>query len=693
MPPKKTKSKVYADPDEFDTSIEVQIETPRSKKSGKGKVTPNVSPVYKAAASPSKSHNDELGIAKNRKCRDVPWLIVFFLFWIVLALIAYTAVKNGDPRKIMLPVDYLGNFCGVNNTASGNSTAYLDQSAKPYLYYFDPVLLNQKTYICVSSCPNATAVTATVATSICRYDQTPTIGTLAGLITSGLCTSYTYASSPLLGRCLITAAVSSSISNSTATTNIQNMSASDMIASGTNYVISWVSDIINGWPILAGAAGVTVILCFIWLLLLQVLATIMVWITVIGVNLIMCGGSVWLYFYWQAVLLVYNNSIDGSNTTATGVFATINNAVGINTAVKLYSSSEVNAIEYGFIAVAVISGLILLITLALIRRIAIAIQVIKVASKACLKMPLIVFFPVFIWVGIVGVFVYFVWIGLYILTPTVPWAFTFFGATWTTDQLQTIVSYVHLFGCLWGLWFLNGFNQLAIAGAIGTWYWTFDKTQKLKRPVIRSVGRTCRYHLGSIAIGSLLIAIVELIRIVLYQVSRQVAKTRSTYLKYLVACLQCFMKCVSMIFKFINKNAYIYIAITGKGFFASAGSAASLLLRNAAKTIAIDFVSDFILLISKLIVSAIAGYGAYIYLIYAGSPLGTIRNPYVIAVVGALAAFMVAVAFFSVYHMAIDTIFLSALEDMEKNDGSRERPYYMPEKLRRIMGLQANKVI
>lgn len=42
--------------------------------------------------------------------------------------------------------------------------------------------------------------------------------------------------------------------------------------------------------------------------------------------------------------------------------------------------------------------------------------------------------------------------------------------------------------------------------------------------------------------------------------------------------------------------------------------------------------------------------------------------------------------------MAIDTIFLSALEDMEKNDGTYERPYYMPEKLRRVMGLKANSV-
>jgi Plasma-membrane choline transporter len=165
----------------------------------------------------------------------------------------------------------------------------------------------------------------------------------------------------------------------------------------------------------------------------------------------------------------------------------------------------------------------------------------------------------FIWIGIVGLFVYFVYIGLYIITPTVPWSFTVAGTTWTTTNLQYIVSYYHLFGFLWGLWFMSGISQISIAGAIASWYWTMDKDAKMKSPILRSVGRTFRYHLGSVAVGSLLIAIVEFIRVLLYQVQRQVAKTKISWLKYLVACLQCCMACVSMIVKFINRNAYIYI--------------------------------------------------------------------------------------------------------------------------------------
>ena len=50
-----------------------------------------------------------------------------------------------------------------------------------------------------------------------------------------------------------------------------------------------------------------------------------------------------------------------------------------------------------------------------------------------------------------------------------------------------------------------------------------------------------------------------------------------------------------------------------------------------------------------------------------------------------LASYAVATAFFSVYAMAVDTLFLCFLEDLERNDGSRERPYAMSSSLRRVM--------
>ena len=36
--------------------------------------------------------------------------------------------------------------------------------------------------------------------------------------------------------------------------------------------------------------------------------------------------------------------------------------------------------------------------------------------------------------------------------------------------------------------------------------------------------------------------------------------------------------------------------------------------------------------------------------------------------------------------MAVDTLFLCFLEDLERNDGSIEKPYYMSKSLKQILG-------
>ena len=54
--------------------------------------------------------------------------------------------------------------------------------------------------------------------------------------------------------------------------------------------------------------------------------------------------------------------------------------------------------------------------------------------------------------------------------------------------------------------------------------------------------------------------------------------------------------------------------------------------------------------------------------------------------------YFTASCFFSVYAMAVDTMFLCCMVDMEQNDGSRERPYYMSKSLRNILNLKQKKI-
>ncbi|VDP88343.1 unnamed protein product [Echinostoma caproni] len=83
----------------------------------------------------------------------------------------------------------------------------------------------------------------------------------------------------------------------------------------------------------------------------------------------------------------------------------------------------------------------------------------------------------------------------------------------------------------------------------------------------------------------------------------------------------------------------------------------------------------------------------YLYLdgvIFANTPLAEFQPtmhyvivPLAIIIVG---SYVIVSLFSSVYEMGVDTIFLCFLEDLERNDGSPEHPYYMSKELMAILG-------
>jgi hypothetical protein len=100
------------------------------------------------------------------------------------------------------------------------------------------------------------------------------------------------------------------------------------------------------------------------------------------------------------------------------------------------------------------------------------------------------------------------------------------------SDLSYVVAYVvtaalayHFFHLLWNMQFLFYFGYLVFAGATADWYFSEtaangeDKKVALA-PVTRAVARTSRYHLGTVAITSLIIAIIQFIRATVAYIQR-----------------------------------------------------------------------------------------------------------------------------------------------------------------------------
>jgi len=74
-----------------------------------------------------------------------------------------------------------------------------------------------------------------------------------------------------------------------------------------------------------------------------------------------------------------------------------------------------------------------------------------------------------------------------------------------------------------------------------------------------------RYHLGSIALGSFIVAVVQFIRAILEYVDKKTKRLQDTnpVVKFFMCCVKYCVWYLEQVLKFINRNAYILVAVKG----------------------------------------------------------------------------------------------------------------------------------
>jgi hypothetical protein len=183
-----------------------------------------------------------------------------------------------------------------------------------------------------------------------------------------MCSAYQYKSSAVLSVCVpdITTITQVMIDSSASAGNTtSSLNANSVLNAAVSIPTQTIADLRQTWPVLAISGVAALVLSFAWLFIIQWFGSIFVWIIILAFNAILISGSIWLYFYWKSTIVRFNNSS-----------LTLDNW-------------EVTAAFSIFIAVAIIAGLFLIITLALINKIRLAIQIIKEATQAVRAMPLI----------------------------------------------------------------------------------------------------------------------------------------------------------------------------------------------------------------------------------------------------------------------------------------------------------------
>jgi len=258
-----------------------------------------------------------------------------------------------------------------------------------------------------------------------------------------------------------------------------------------------------------------------------------------------------------------------------------------------------------------------------------------------------------------------------------------FGTITFDKTLKRLLIY-HLFGLLWVNAFIIAATQFVLASSTALWYFSQGTGQAAPATIRTSVKRLFRYHFGSIAFGSLILAIVQMIRLVLAYMeaqARKMAGKENKIIVYTLRCLQCYVGCFERFIKFLNKNAYIQIALSGKAFCGAAKDAFVLIAGNPLRMGVVSSIGGIFVFFGKIFIAAITALIAFLVLTNWDRYSENIYSPFIPTLVIFIFAYVVGAVFMTVYGLAADAILACFILDEQINKKSNAPPRHCPASL------------
>ncbi|KAI6191458.1 hypothetical protein M3Y97_00230200 [Aphelenchoides bicaudatus] len=668
-------------------------------------------------------------------CTDGFFGFLFVLFLIGWGLVAFVALSYGKPDRVIYPTDSEGN------------------AKKPFLFYFDLLkcvsyntILNDcgTRKICVEKCPSAYFSYISLATmnqeefrrnvqnAYCHYsidvNAISNFTELQDLVNRKLCAVYTVPSAVILGRCVPGKLVdaSNSLTGKTGLDEIvrrigndKNLIPSDGEFNASKGIVDKIAradstailqkvayDISASWRQILAIIAFGAVVSFLWIIVMRIFGGFMIWVSI----LLLIGGLGFgtYYCFTRYQSLVKAGAI---------------NDYSFQPMLSVYLEMPNTWLAFS-IVLGVCLVIFLLVMIVIRSRVRLAVALIAETSKALGHMMSTLFFPIFPFVLYLVVFSIWGIISVYLsslgtencqyvsdvsdgsvqdpnngrpcdcskIAPTDsdnPYTTTcrFINLTKPESQIAALQAY-NLFACFWVSCFVSGLSAMTISGAFASYYFAYRKPKDVPAfPVFRSLAR---YHLGTIALGSLILAIVKFFKVILDFVYNKLKGVENPVGKAIYRALSCLFWCLEKILRYLTKNAYIMTAIYGQSFCKASRDSFGLLMRNLIRVVVLNRVTGFLLFVGKALI--VVGNGAIAFYYFSGKwvvdgiPQVNLHYYFVPIIVVVIGTYFIADLFFDVYDMGVDSIFLCFLEDCENNDGSDVKPYYMSKNLKKILG-------
>jgi len=235
------------------------------------------------------------------------------------------------------------------------------------------------------------------------------------------------------------------------------------------------------------------------------------------------------------------------------------------------------------------------------------------------------------------------------------------------DERTTQAGYYLIFCLFWTIAFIQALGQIVISMSVAKWYFTRDKFNIGSCTVAKSITDSFRYHLGTAAFGSFIIAVTKIIRLIVAKAQQKARELNNKIGEALLCCCQCCLWCFEQFIKFLNKNAYIQTAIFGTPFCRSAREAFGLITRNAGKIGSITYVSTIVLFVGKFFISCLTTGAAYVYIEREiGHKLHSVGGPCALIFI---MSYFIGDMFLDIFDMSTTTVLHCFVADEEMFDG------------------------
>uniref|UniRef100_A0A673I1L8 Choline transporter-like protein n=1 Tax=Sinocyclocheilus rhinocerous TaxID=307959 RepID=A0A673I1L8_9TELE len=580
---------------------------------------------------------------EQRKCTDIPWLLLFILFNVGMLCICGFAIATGAASRLISGYDSYGNTCGQKNgKIPGIELSGRDHTSRKYVFFLDPCNIDvlgrkiKSVALCVSKCPDTELKTyedlrnfsAVYGSDLCSYDVQPdTYSSHSNRATK--CPTlpvHPSASLPVFHRCMPV----------DISCYARFAEAFITFVSDNSVVHRVIAGVMTSKEIIMGLCLLALVLSLILMVVIRYISVVLVWI----LTAVVVVGHILLY------------ELPNGKISLLCRYVILNNGAP--------------------------QVILLLLLFFMRKRVALTIALFHVAGKVFTHLPLLALQPFWTFLTLMLFWVYWITVLLFLGSAGLSeqsnkglgWAFRMDG------PLQYMVWY-HAVGLVWISEFILACQQMTVAGAVVTYYFTRDKSQMPFTPIVSSVLRLMRYHLGTVVKGAFIITLVEIPRLILTYIHSQLKGRENAcarcMLKACICCLWCLEKCLA----YLNMNAYTATAINSTNFCTSARDAFFILVENALRVAAINSVGDFVLFLGKVLIVSCTAFAGILSLNYQREYTVWVLPLIIVCVF----SFLVAHCFLSIFEIVVDVLFLCFAIDTKYNDGSPGREYYMDKAL------------